>query len=117
MQENSAESKPRILVVEDERLNINILVSILVDEYDVVIAKSGDHAIKRVEEQEPDLVLLDIMLPDMDGYEVYERIQAISSDKIPVIFVTSKRTPEEEIKGLQLGAVDYITKPFHAIHH
>lgn len=112
MQDNNSTAKPRVLVVEDERLNINILVSILVDDYDVVIAKNGAHAIKRVEDQEPDLVLLDIMLPDMDGYEVYERIQAIASDKIPVIFVTSKRTPEEEIKGLQLGAVDYITKPF-----
>ena len=105
-------SKARILVVEDERLNINILVSILVDDYDVVIAKTGEQVIKRVKEQLPDLVLLDIMLPDMEGYEVYERIQAEAEDKIPVIFVTSKRSPEEETKGLKLGAVDYITKPF-----
>lgn len=105
-------SKARVLVVEDERLNINILVSILVDHYDVVIAKNGEQAIRRVEEQEPDLILLDIMLPDMDGYEVYNRIQALTEDKIPVIFITSKRSPEEETKGLKMGAVDYITKPF-----
>lgn len=105
-------TQARILVVEDERLNINILVSILVDDYDVIIAKTGEQAIKRVKEQVPDLVLLDIMLPDMEGYEVYERIQAEADDKIPVIFVTSKRSPEEETKGLKLGAVDYITKPF-----
>lgn len=105
-------TKARVLVVEDERLNINILVSILVDEYDVVIAKTGEQAIKRVKEQVPDLVLLDIMLPDMNGYQVYEEIQTLSEDKIAVIFITSMRTPEEETKGLKLGAVDYITKPF-----
>jgi len=105
-------SKARILIVEDERLNINILVSILVDDYEVVIAKNGEQAIKRVTEQIPDLVLLDIMLPDMDGYEVYNKIQSLCEDKLPVIFITSKRSPEEETKGLQMGAVDYITKPF-----
>ena len=105
-------TKPRILVVEDERININILVNILMDDYEVVIAKNGEQAIKRVQEQLPDLILLDIMLPDMDGYSIFEQVQNISTDKIPVIFVTSKRSADEETHGLKLGAVDYITKPF-----
>jgi len=105
--------KARILVVDDERLNLNILVSILSDDYDVVIAKSGEQALKRVETQAPDLILLDIVMPDMDGYTVFERIQEIAGyRKIPIIFITAKRSPEEETKGLKMGAVDYITKPF-----
>lgn len=105
-------SKARILVVEDERLNINILVSILTDDYEVVVAKNGEQAIKRVQDQVPDLVLLDIILPDMNGYEVFEKMQELVTDPLPIIFITSKRSPEEETKGLKLGAVDYITKPF-----
>lgn len=105
--------KARILVVDDERLNLNIMVSILSEDYEVIIAKSGEQALKRIEAQAPDLILLDITMPDMDGYMVFDRLDAIAGHrKIPVIFITSKRSPEEEIKGLKMGAVDYITKPF-----
>lgn len=106
-------SKARILIVDDERLNINVMVSILSDDYELVIAKSGEQALKRVEVQAPDLILLDICMPDMDGYTVFEHIRAMTGNtKIPVIFITAMRSPEEEIKGLKMGAVDYITKPF-----
>jgi len=106
-------SKARILIVDDERLNINIMVSILSEDYETIVAKSGEQAIKRVETQAPDLILLDIVMPEMDGYEVFERIRAIAGGhRIPIIFITSMRSPEEETKGLRMGAVDYITKPF-----
>ncbi|WDE03626.1 diguanylate cyclase [Thalassomonas viridans] len=106
-------SKARILIVDDERLNINVMVSILSEDYELVIAKSGEQALKRVAAQAPDLILLDISMPDMDGYTVFERIgEMTGGKKIPIIFITAMRSPEEEIKGLKMGAVDYITKPF-----
>ncbi|WDE00809.1 diguanylate cyclase [Thalassomonas actiniarum] len=106
-------SKARILIVDDERLNINVMISILSEDYELVIAKSGEQALKRVAAQAPDLILLDISMPDMDGYTVFERIGEMTGGKrIPIIFITAMRSPEEEIKGLKMGAVDYITKPF-----
>lgn len=106
-------SKAKVLVVDDERLNIDILVSVLSYDYDVIVAKNGEQAIKRVEEQKPDVILLDILMPDMNGYQVLEALQKLpEAKKIPVIFITAKRTPEEELIGLQMGAADYISKPF-----
>lgn len=105
--------KPRILIVDDEKININLLVDMLKTDYELVIAKDGTQAIKRAQEKRPDLVLLDILLPDLDGYQVFNQLKGMGLGCIPVIFITSKRTPEEEIKGLKLGAVDYITKPFN----
>ncbi len=106
-------TKARLLIVDDEKININLLVSLFKEDYELVIAKDGTQALNRAKEQRPDLALLDIVLPDVDGYHVFQQLQALFDDTIPVIFITSKREPEEEIIGLTLGAVDYITKPFN----
>lgn len=106
-------TKARLLIVDDEKININLLVSLFKEDYELVIAKDGTQALNRAKEQRPDLALLDIVLPDVDGYHVFQQLQALFDDTIPVIFITSKRDPEEEIIGLTLGAVDYITKPFN----
>jgi len=106
-------TKARLLIVDDEKININLLVSLFKEDYELVIAKDGTQALNRAKEQRPDLALLDIVLPDVDGYHVFQKLQALFDDTIPVIFITSKREPEEEIIGLTLGAVDYITKPFN----
>lgn len=107
------EEKAIILVVDDEKMNVDVLVGLLSDDYRVVIAKNGNQALKRVKlEPPPDLILLDIIMPDVDGFEVCRRLKADESTKsIPVIFLTVKGQ-EDEAKGLELGAVDYINKPF-----
>jgi sigma-B regulation protein RsbU (phosphoserine phosphatase) len=103
----------KILVVDDERLNINVLVDLLKPDYKMMFAKSGPQALKAVQkENPPDLVLLDIMMPEMDGYEVCRRIKADEKTRdIPIIFVTAMGEIGDETKGLELGAVDYLTKP------
>lgn len=105
----------RILIVDDQRSNIDVLRDILQD-YERAIALNGEQAIKVARSKKPpDLILLDIMMPDMDGYEVITILKEDPATRnIPVIFVTAKREISDETKGLQLGAVDYITKPFNA---
>ena len=104
----------RILIVDDTPDNIQLLSGLLKPTYKIRAATSGAKALLIANKvPQPDLILLDIAMPDMDGYMVFERLDAIAGHrKIPVIFITSKRSPEEEIKGLKMGAVDYITKPF-----
>lgn len=108
------ESRTKILIVDDERLNIRMLDEILRDEYDISVAVNGEQALKRaLAAPPPDMILLDIQMPGMDGYEVCRRLMAHETTRgIPVIFVTSMVDEEDERKGLELGAVDYITKPF-----
>ncbi|MBF0357523.1 MAG: response regulator [Magnetococcales bacterium] len=107
-------SKPRILIVDDQKTNIDILVAILSD-YDRRICLSGKQALKVLEaDPVPDLILLDIMMPEMDGYEVCKQIKADErTQNIPIIFVTAKKEASDEKKGFDLGAVDYVTKPFN----
>lgn len=104
--------KGTILVVDDEKANCNVLISLL-EGYRVLVAKNGHQALERAENNAPDLILLDVVMPGMSGHEV---CKALKSNKathhIPVIFVTVKSTIEEETQGLELGAVDYISKPF-----
>lgn len=101
-----------ILVVDDTEANIDVLVEILGDEYDVSVALDGESALEIAEEIIPDVILLDIMMPEMDGYEVCRRLKANKQTKgIPVIFVTAKGESEEESEGYEIGASDYITKP------
>ncbi|MBL7163492.1 MAG: two-component system response regulator [Anaerolineales bacterium] len=101
-----------ILVVDDVTTNVDILLEILWDEYDVSVATDGPSALEYVAEDPPDLILLDIMMPGMDGYEVCRQLKAnVSTRKIPVIFVTAMGEVKDETKGFELGAVDYITKP------
>jgi len=103
----------KILVVDDEPLNINILVELLKDNYKMMAAKSGKQALKAAcSSNRPDLILLDIMMPEMDGYEVCRLLKEDASTKdIPVIFVSAMSETVNETKGFELGAVDYITKP------
>ena len=107
------DKKKTILVVDDHPINIDVLCSILGDEYNIMVANNGAQAME-LATQQPDLILLDIMMPDMDGYEVCRRLKSAPAiSGIPVIFVTGKDDPDDEIKGLSLGAVDYFIKPMH----
>jgi putative two-component system response regulator len=103
----------KILVVDDTPQNVKLLADILtVEGFDVVTAASGEEALEKVEAESPDLILLDIMMPGMSGYDVCGRLKANSATKnIPVIFVTAMHEIEDETKGFELGAVDYIAKP------
>lgn len=106
-----------ILVVDDVPTNIDVLVNILKDSYTVKAAISGKQALKIASsENPPDLILLDVMMPEMDGYEVCRHLKSNSATcDIPIIFVTAKSDSQDETTGLELGAVDYITKPFNAL--
>lgn len=100
-----------ILLVDDEEVNIALLTGLLKDAHTLVVAKNGPKALA-LAAQKPDLILLDIMMPGMDGYEVCRRLKANEQTKhIPVIFVASKREMADEADGLKIGAVDYIAKP------
>ncbi len=101
-----------ILVVDDTEANVDILVDLL-SEYDVVVALNGKRAIDIALNESVDIILLDIMMPEMDGYEVCRILKTYQKTKdIPIIFLTAKIGVEDEMAGLELGAVDYITKPF-----
>ena len=109
------QKKASILIVDDSPTNIHLLVESLAPEYDIRVARDGRSALKLAASSDPpDLVLLDIMMPEMDGYEVFEKLKKIETCKdIPVIFVTAMREDESHTRGLELGAVDYIAKPFN----
>lgn len=101
-----------LLIVDDTPTNIDVLVGLLSPKYRTRIANSGKVALSLCEKELPDLILLDIMMPEMDGYEVCERLKSMDETKnIPIIFITAKGEVEDETKGLSLGAVDYISKP------
>jgi len=108
------QAKQRILVVEDEKINRTILVALLKDEYQVILAKSGEQALERLASDDGiDLVLLDVMMPDLDGHEVLRRMKDDDATRdIPVIFLTALNSTHDEELGLKLGASDYIGKPF-----
>ncbi len=102
-----------VLVVDDTETNIDILLETLGDDYDVSVAMDGESALESVADDPPDLILLDIMMPGINGYEVCERLKNDEpTRKIPVIFLTAMTEEQDEAKGLALGAVDYVTKPF-----
>ncbi len=105
----------KILIVDDNLKNIELAVSLLQSEnYEIAIANSGSDALEMLKEFLPDLILLDIMMPEMDGYEVCQRIKGQEMYKdIPILFLTAKTEPEDIIKGFKSGGVDYIKKPFN----
>ncbi|RQO50609.1 HD-GYP domain-containing protein [Pseudomonas sp. KBW05] len=107
--------RPIILIVDDTPENITLINGLLKDIYRMRVAISGERALKAaVQEPRPDLILLDIMMPDLSGYEVAERLKRDPrTAHIPIIFITAMATMEDEILGLQMGAVDYITKPIN----
>ncbi len=103
--------RKRILVVDDEaRMRRFVRMNLDLEGYDVLEAENGLAALQRVRDDAPDLVLLDVMMPDLDGFETLERIRQMSS--VPVIMLTVKGDEEDRIRGLDLGADDYVTKPF-----
>lgn len=107
----------RILIVDDERQNIKILTEFLRDDYKIMAAKDGETAIRALEKSTlPDLILLDIIMPGLNGYEVIKRLKSDERTRgIPVIFITALDATDDESLGFEMGAVDYITKPFKPV--
>jgi diguanylate cyclase (GGDEF)-like protein len=104
--------KPTILIVDDAPSNIEILNGILDSDYEILFATNGKDALEVAQEHMPDLILLDVVMPEMDGYEVCTRLKTdIKTREIPVIFITGMGQEEEEAKGLSIGAIDYVIKP------
>jgi putative two-component system response regulator len=112
MMNAAATDKSRVLIVDDEPGNIKILSSVLASDYALSVATGGAQALQIAEVQLPDIVLLDMVMPEMDGIQVCEALKANDKTKdIPVIFVTSMSDSANEERGLDAGAVDYISKP------
>jgi len=109
------EAKPLVLIVDDNPTNIDLLVNTLKNDYRLSVAKNGPKALDYAERYLPDLILLDIMMPGMNGYEACTRLKTtVQTKDIPVIFITAMSETEHKTRGFEVGAVDYITKPFHA---
>lgn len=108
----------KILVVDDITTNVLLLKAVLSKvKYRIITASGGVEALEKVKSEHPDLILLDIMMPDMDGYEVIQRLknepEYAEFQEIPVIFLTALHNPEDIVKGFKLGASDYVSKPFN----
>lgn len=107
-----AKSKQTLLIVDDTLANIDVLRGVLDSDYNIKVATKGEVALKIVNKQLPDLILLDVMMPEMDGHEVCRRLKANANTMdIPIIFVTAMADSQDEQVGFDLGAVDYIVKP------
>lgn len=108
------DTQATIFIVDDTPANISVLDQFLVDhDFDVLIATDGESAIRKIERAQPDLCLLDVVMPGIDGFETCRRLKASpTTETIPIIFMTALADPLDKVKGLELGAVDYITKPF-----
>jgi len=103
--------KYRVLVVDDERRMVGFIrLNLEQDGFEVIEAYNGSEALERLRDSLPDLILLDVMMPDIDGFEVLRMIREIS--QVPVIMLTAKSEEDDKVKGLELGADDYVTKPF-----
>ncbi len=106
-------SECTILLVDDAEANIEILVDVLGEQYEVLVAMDGESALELIDQEPPDLILLDIMMPGMDGYEVCRRLkQHPDHCRIPVIFLSALAETDNKTRGFQVGGIDYITKPF-----
>jgi diguanylate cyclase (GGDEF)-like protein len=105
-------TRHRILVVDDQLMNIELIAGIFDDDHEVLFALNGERALEIAAAENPQVILLDVMMPDMDGYEVCRRLKAERLTKdIPVIFITALDDGDAETRGLDLGAADYVTKP------
>jgi DNA-binding response OmpR family regulator len=114
LQENNMKAKPVILVVDDQTQNNDLLEAFLVPEgYEIIKATSGEEALAKLASTEIDLILLDVMMPGMDGFEVTRRIRQDKKNKLmPIILVTALKETEDRIQGIKAGCGDYISKPF-----
>ena len=109
-----ADKEFSILIVDDEKMNVDILGGILSPMYNLLISRNGSRALEIAKANTPDLILLDVLMPDMTGFEVIEKLkESDETSMIPVIFITGLTSADDEEKGFFLGAVDYITKPFN----
>jgi len=108
-------TNPRILIVDDNTTNRRVLVfSLKKAGYEPLEACSGDEALELAESEKPDLILLDVDMPGMDGFEVCSKLKAISvCAEIPIIFITAKSTASDIERAFEVGGSDYVTKPFH----
>jgi len=107
--------KKGILIIDDEKSNIIALTHFLRDEYSVFVTRDSRDAVEMALEHNPDVILLDILMPEMDGYEVIAELKKLEkTKKIPVMFISGLTTPEAMQKGIALGAADYIPKPFES---
>ena len=101
-----------LLIVDDQPVNVQILNALFEHEHQILMATSGAQALVTCTKYHPDLILLDVILPDMNGYDICRQLKSQpETDDIPIIFVTGQSNPAEEAAGLELGAIDYITKP------
>ena len=109
----NVKNKSTVLIVDDIATNIDVLNAILMEIYDVKVALSGSKALEiAAAEPHPDIILLDVMMPEMNGYEVCQKLKSDPSTKeIPVLFVTALDESQFEVQGFEVGGVDYITKP------
>jgi DNA-binding response OmpR family regulator len=106
-------SKKRILVVEDDQAIARMLEKILEPEHEVMVVHNGTEALQTARKFPPDLALLDVMVPGMNGLDLAERLRVeLKLDRIPIIFLTAKDTPLDVVRGIQAGARHYLTKPF-----
>ena len=107
------DDRKKILLVDDDKFNVITLAHYLKPEYEIIVALDGAAAIEMAKEQKPDLILLDIIMPEMNGFNVLAKLKKSKTTMdIPIIFITRLDTEQFMIKGLSLGAVGYISKPF-----
>lgn len=112
---SAIDQRPQLLVVDDEPVNLQVLRQVLQDDYRLLFARDGLKALELAERERPELILLDVMMPGMTGYEVCERLKSSAATAaIPVIFVSALSDAQDETRGFEVGAVDYITKPLSA---
>lgn len=115
--DSAPSARPLLLIVDDEPLNVRQIAMALKDQYELLTAANGTDALRMMKEHRPDLVLLDVMLPDIDGIEVFRQAQADATlADIPVIFVTVVAATEGQTAALQLSAADYLVKPVNLVH-
>ncbi|MFP8966496.1 diguanylate cyclase domain-containing protein [Pokkaliibacter sp. CJK22405] len=108
--------RPRILIVDDQPINIRALNEVFKEDCDILMATKGEQALEQARSQQPDIILLDIVMPGMDGHEVCRQLKADpSTENIPVIFVTSQNDDNDEAFGFEIGAVDFISKPINPV--
>jgi len=106
-------TKKVIMIVDDEKHIVDLIKLSLGDEYEFIVAYSGEEALKKVEEKKPNLILLDIMMPGLDGYEVAKRLKAEPKTKdIVIAMVSAKKEDHDILTGIDVGAISFITKPF-----